>query len=233
MWDILPVYIYLNYLEIWDSSLNNIIRGVDVTQHYPFVSYDTILPYKEILFDNPVNIKGKFYVVLHNMDTLLPGLGHYTGSGSSFLAPAVLGTKLCTPLSVDMYPLLRQRGSLDWRRADFYDYGDKAATMLYLFPILGEYDPNVEEYTGVGIEEVRDISEYVHVFPNPTEEEVNVNCGYKIKKIELYDETGRLLKQEQTNSYNHKLTLTDYQKGVYFIKVFTSQGQTNKKIIKK
>ena len=73
------------------------------------------------------------------------------------------------------------------------------------------------------------------VFPNPTTNEVWVQCyDMSVDKIEIYDITGRLL-----DSYDSSLisnpTLIDFrnfQSGVYVMKIYTSNGVVNKKIIK-
>lgn len=224
------------YLELRDSTNNEIIRSVNVFDFYPPVACDTSERYKEVLFDTPINIKGKFYVVLHSIDSIMGDYDYYQLSDPV----AILATTLCTPSSLDMYPLIRDYNSDKWTIFDHYlrtiPKPDELVTMVYLFPILGEYDPNAETYNGgeVGIEDLKDITDITHVFPNPAMNEVNINCGYKMKSIELYDEQGKLLYTKQNiNAYNHKISLNDYPQGTYLIKILTQTGQTTKKIIKK
>lgn len=223
------------YLELRDSANNEIIRSVNVLDFYPPVAYDTSERYKEVLFDTPINIKGKFYVVLHTIDTL----GDYYNC-QYWDYVYVTATTLCTPSSLDMYPLLRDYNSNKWTIFDNFFHTTYrpgyTVTMVYLFPILGEYNPNAETYNGneVGVKELKDITNFTHVFPNPATEEVNINCGYKIKSLELYDEQGKLLyTKEGVNSYNYTISLKDYSQGTYFVKILTQTAQTTKKIIKK
>ncbi len=219
---------YYYYLELRDSINNEIIRSVNVLDFYPAVRSDTIDRYKEVLFDSPINIKGKFYVVLHTLDSIENYDSLKIGG-----TPFCVVTSLCTPSSNDMYPLFKNLNSCEWSTAR---YGANMATMFYLFPILGEYDPNAETYNGskeVGINELEDIAVIPYVFPNPVTEEVNINCGYKIKNVELYDEQGKLLYTKDVNAYNHKISIADYLQGTYFVKILTQTGQTTKKIIKK
>ena len=224
------------YLELRDSANNEIIRSVNVFDFYPPVACDTSERYKEVLFDTPINIKGKFYVVLHSIDSMYMGDYDYYQLSD---AVEIMATTLCTPSSLDMYPLIRDYNSDKWTIFDIafnYPTYHSIITMVYLFPILGEYDPNAETYNGgeVGIEDLKDITDITHVFPNPAMNEVNINCGYKMKSIELYDEQGKLLYTKQNiNAYNHKISLNDYPQGTYLIKILTKTGQTTKKIIKK
>lgn len=224
------------YLELRDSANNEIIRSVNVLDFYPPVAYDTSERYKEVLFDTPINIKGKFYVVLHTLDSI--SIGDYDYYQLADVV-SIMETSLCTP-STDMYPLFRGVNSKEWKIFDIGAFStpkpDELITMVYLFPILGEYDPNAETYNGneVGVKELKDITDFTHVFPNPAIEEVNINCGYKIKSLELYDEQGKLLyTKEGVNSYNSTISLKDYSQGTYFVKILTQTAQTTKKIIKK
>lgn len=99
--------------------------------------------------------------------------------------------------------------------------------VLYLFPILDSI------YIGSsGLNTVRDISNFTHVFPNPIKEEVNINCGYKIKSLQVFDEQGKRLFEKEINTYNYQINLENYPTGTYFIKVLTNSGQATKKVIK-
>ena len=104
--------------------------------------------------------------------------------------------------------------------------------MFYLFPILSEYNPDAEEWHGVGLNETRDISQFTHVFPNPAREEVNINCGYKIKTLQVFDDQGKRLLEKEVNAYNYQINLENYPTGTYLIKVLTNSGQATKKVIK-
>ncbi|GEM_PF-3388914 len=222
------------YCEILDSKRNVLyhIRYDTINQNAPctWVKHTSACTFFALNFDTLIKVSGDFYVTMTFGKDFV-----YNWYAPNLMA--LYGTPFHCDTSVYNYPLpLTQfKGDTTWYEMNdnvqIYDsnYWTEKAAYCSIFPRIN--------HTGVinnsSIDQAKDISEQIDIFPNPAGEGVNVNCGYKIKKIELYDETGRLLKQEQTNSYNHKLTLTDYQKGVYFIKVFTSQGQTNKKIIKK
>ncbi len=218
---------YKFYLELWDSSLTNIIRSVDVT--YEEWTTGRTPTYTEVFFDNPVNINGKFYIVYHTPDSVL-----HNNYKNFDLIVTVFATIFCNNTVGDMYPLRRYINHQDWEAiwANQYDFSqDGLITMLYLFPILSEYNPDAEEWHGVGLNETRDISNFTHVFPNPAKEEVNINCGYKIKSLQVYDEQGKVLLEKEVNAYNYQINLNPLPQGTYFIKVITNSGQTVKKII--
>ena len=214
--------------ELRDSSLNNIIRSVDVTDTSDLLTYwSTTRIYKERFFDTPVNIKGNFYIVYHTKDEYITGTNMSVGVETQLYA-----TTFC---STNMYPLVRRINTNYWTiiSAGNYDYSNTGTvTMLYLFPILSEYNPNAEEWHGVGLNETRDISQFTHVFPNPANSEVNVNCGYKIKTLQVFDEQGKRLFEKEVNAYNYQINLENYPTGTYLIKVLTNSGQATKKVIK-
>ncbi len=216
------------YLELWDSSLTNVIRRVDVTHRDYFCNHTPT--YTEMFFDNPINMQGKFYIMYHTPDTV--------ASGTKLnIVASLYSAFFCLNNVGDMYPLQRKRNQENWEAiwANQYDGfapNNSLITMLYLFPILGEYDPNVEEWHGVGLNETKDISNFTHVFPNPAKEEININCGYKIKTLQVFDEQGKLLFEKEVNAYNYQINLDSYPTGTYFIKVLTNSGQTTKKVVK-
>lgn len=70
------------------------------------------------------------------------------------------------------------------------------------------------------------------VFPNPTNNEVNINCGYKMKTLQVFDEQGKRLFEKEVNAYNYQINLENYPTGTYLIKVLTNSGQATKRVIK-
>lgn len=68
------------------------------------------------------------------------------------------------------------------------------------------------------------------VYPNPTTNEVTIDANSKINKIELYDLTGKKVKENNTN----KIYLDAFPKGIYILKIYPEKGlPIEKKIIKK
>ena len=58
------------------------------------------------------------------------------------------------------------------------------------------------------------------------------NNKYQIKKIELYDVTGRLLKTEIVNTNNFILNISDLEKATFILKIQTENNTQTIKIIK-
>ncbi len=69
------------------------------------------------------------------------------------------------------------------------------------------------------------------VYPNPMIDYFKIENlnSIKIKKIELYNISGKKLKEY---SISEKYDINDLSKGVYFVKIITQQSETNRKLIK-
>jgi Secretion system C-terminal sorting domain len=76
------------------------------------------------------------------------------------------------------------------------------------------------------------IDSSVVIAPNPTKNNVNINCNNTIKSIELYDVQGRVLMTQMINDSKTSLDISNYVNGVYFVRVLTNEGSKVEKIIK-
>lgn len=72
----------------------------------------------------------------------------------------------------------------------------------------------------------------VVVFPNPTQDKININCNNTIKSIELYDVQGRVLEILAANKISAQMDLSGKAKGIYFVKITTEKGKKVQKVIK-
>jgi len=72
----------------------------------------------------------------------------------------------------------------------------------------------------------------VKVYPNPSKGNVNINCNFNIKSIELYDVQGRILETNLVNDVSKTIDISTKQNGIYFIKITTEKGIKVEKIIK-
>ncbi|HMK07322.1 MAG TPA: T9SS type A sorting domain-containing protein, partial [Flavobacterium sp.] len=73
------------------------------------------------------------------------------------------------------------------------------------------------------------------VFPNPTNGMVAIKGNAAIEKVVVIDINGRILKELNFNNpnVNAQIDIADLSKGIYFLKIKSSQGIANRKIIKK
>ena len=78
-------------------------------------------------------------------------------------------------------------------------------------------------------------NEEVKVYPNPTFGELRIENGdLWIDKIEVYDIVGRIVgfQKDITPSNYQILNISNLNSGIYFMKLFTKQGEIVKKIVK-
>ena len=67
------------------------------------------------------------------------------------------------------------------------------------------------------------------IFPNPTSDILNVTYNGEIKYVEIYDNLGRML----FKSFDKSISVADFTKGVYYIKIVTPEQTFFDKFIKK
>ena len=78
-----------------------------------------------------------------------------------------------------------------------------------------------------GLNELSDNKDF-YIYPNPVTDNLQIQTTLPIKEIEITDITGRLLYTTTAKTIN----CSSFAKGVYFIKVTTSEGAVVKKFIK-
>jgi Leucine-rich repeat (LRR) protein len=77
-----------------------------------------------------------------------------------------------------------------------------------------------------------EFDESVKIYPNPTNEIININSNFNIKSIELYDIQGRILEKSFENNTNTSLNLSNRQSGIYFVKITSEKGSKVEKVVK-
>jgi len=90
--------------------------------------------------------------------------------------------------------------------------------------LLNEGFTNIEE----------DSDSKIIISPNPAKDYFTINFNNNSEKeISIFSIQGRLLKTENTNSENHKIDCSNFESGIYIIKINSNNKQTIKKIILK
>ena len=72
----------------------------------------------------------------------------------------------------------------------------------------------------------------INIYPNPTNNIINLSYPdyLQINKIELYNNLGQLI--HRGNLSVNKISLQGIAQGVYFVKIYSSEGIINKRVIK-
>ena len=110
-----------------------------------------------------------------------------------------------------------------------------AKTYTYIFGVGSSSGSDNDTITitiqsATSILDLNDDEGDITLYPNPTSAEIRVISEKNtLMKVELYDSSGQKLNTSTQNIIN----LANYDAGIYFIKVFTLQGETlTKKILK-
>lgn len=87
----------------------------------------------------------------------------------------------------------------------------------------------------VGIEEVAiETSTEVKIYPNPATNELNISSDEEIKSITIYNIQGAMIAELNPNSAFSNLNISNYQTGLYFVKILTENDEmVTMKLIKK
>ena len=104
--------------------------------------------------------------------------------------------------------------------------------------LMGAYlfidDVSVVDCT-VGINEIESYKNKIKLMPNPTNSELRIeNAELKIKNMEITDVLGNvvLIESVKSDEKNIKINVSNFTKGVYFVKVFSDKGIAIKKFVK-
>ena len=85
----------------------------------------------------------------------------------------------------------------------------------------------IERMSGIGIHDIS-TAQTIHVYPNSTNGHITIAGMPEDGRIEVYDATGRLVK-ESTNPY---INISACPAGVYFLRFISSDGVTVQRVVK-
>lgn len=85
------------------------------------------------------------------------------------------------------------------------------------------------EIGGIGFEE--NLAVDFNVYPNPTHGNITINLSNASNAlIDIIDINGKVLKTKQVNNTTNTFNLSDFENGIYFVKVNTNNKIITKKI---
>ena len=71
-------------------------------------------------------------------------------------------------------------------------------------------------------------NDQLSIYPNPTSDVLNIASGHNIQNVEMFDVLGKSVKRV---SNSKSIDVSDLKTGVYFVKVWTDNGQDAKKVV--
>jgi hypothetical protein len=115
-----------------------------------------------------------------------------------------------------------QEGDMVMSQADIY--------FDYNYPIITNEAVTIFESTMSIEENIKNID--LKVYPNPTTDYFNLASDSKIQSIEMYDASGRLILKSFVNGFETRQDVNQLNKGMYFLKIKTENGDVTGKVIK-
>lgn len=73
----------------------------------------------------------------------------------------------------------------------------------------------------------------IMMYPNPAAESVTITSDEKINNLEIYNTAGQTLINLAVDNFDTEICLSKYDKGVYFVKIYTDSNVSVKKLILK
>ena len=75
------------------------------------------------------------------------------------------------------------------------------------------------------------LEEYTHLMPNPANDVVTIFSSFSMNRIEVFALNGVLVERMDCEGISSQLTVRDYPKGAYIVKVYTPRGVATKKLV--
>lgn len=101
----------------------------------------------------------------------------------------------------------------------------------YNYPVITNDAVTVFETTMSIGENIKGVE--LKFYPNPTTDYFNILSDSKIRSIELYDISGRLVRTSLVNDFETKQNISNLNNGIYILKIRTEKGDITGKIVKK
>ena len=218
-WSIDPDHKEELYLQIRDSSLNNILAQIRYDT-IPF-TVSTTPPwnancnsFKELLFDSSIFINAnKFYTVMTSSSSF---------DSFSGVISFIFLTDSC---KVTEKPKWYTNGQ--WTEITVPNF-NQPPLALALFPIL-----DTLTYQGQNDISVINSEAKINIYPNPAENEINFSSSVEITKIEILNLLGQIIYTKDIKSTNAKIDISNITKGNYIAKTYTKKGvRTTKFVVK-
>ena len=80
-----------------------------------------------------------------------------------------------------------------------------------------------------GIEDV--IFNSTMVYPNPASEVVNIKSDFDITSIRVFNHSGQVVAEEMVHNKMYQFNTSQYNAGLYFFQIETTEGTISKRII--
>jgi hypothetical protein len=85
--------------------------------------------------------------------------------------------------------------------------------------------------TVVGVNEVAAENTNFSIYPNPVQNELNINSVVSLKNVSIFNAIGQEIMNENVSGNHYKVNTASYNKGVYFVQIESEKGKSTKKFV--
>ncbi len=69
------------------------------------------------------------------------------------------------------------------------------------------------------------------LYPNPASEVVNIKSNFDITSIKVFNHSGQVVSEEMVHNKIYQINTSQYNAGLYFFQIKTTEGTISKRII--
>jgi hypothetical protein len=239
----------LNSLEIsWEPPLEGTPLGYKLYRDYVLIEYLTALTYYDP-FPEPGTFEYSVTSVCNGGESL-PGCADSI-TILNLPPPTNFQAGIFEPLFIEMYwyppenknllgyNLYCAHNDTIFDSVNFFldNYGYYIAEELgwFSFYVTALYDEGESQPSNTEIVLVDGIIEKfinkLSIFPNPTSEGISIKSDFIIKSIDLYNSFGQLITNYKVNDKTHHLNTSEFNQGIYYLKIKFRDGLVTKKIV--
>ena len=95
-----------------------------------------------------------------------------------------------------------------------------------------ESDPSEEACTKTLGESLAENTSYLNIFPNPATDNLSIKANEEITEVNIYNIIGVSVYNEQCTNNNLNVNISEFNSGVYFVKVKTNNTEIVKRFVK-
>ncbi|MDR2056698.1 MAG: PKD domain-containing protein [Dysgonamonadaceae bacterium] len=192
-------------ISIYDEKDN---KPGSVLASTTFKGYDINLSgYTTVVFPQPVSVLGNFYIEIKGMSSVNTEV-------------AIASSKESIHSTVYVYK------SQTWKPIEDYD-PEKRKISMNIVPVY-------MHASGANLVNPGLVDENkVKLYPNPIDNYLNILSQYPVKKVIVQDTQGRSIQIINDLNKEETISTSNWEKGIYIVKILTEKGNCNYKIIKK
>ncbi len=71
----------------------------------------------------------------------------------------------------------------------------------------------------------------IQIFPNPASDIINIKSDLKIHKVEVYNYSGQIIRNEKANSKFYQINTSQFEAGIYFLRIETEEGVVSERVV--